>query len=81
MMQYVPEKNVYVYFRYNEQESVMVIINNSPESREIDLTRFGERINSFSSAIDVLSNERIDFNVKKYVEIKGKTPYIFELNK
>ena len=70
-MQYVPEKNVYVYFRYNEQESVMVIINNSPESRKIDLTRFEESLHSFSSAIDVLSNERIDLDIKKYVEIKN----------
>jgi len=79
MMQFVPEKNVYVYFRYKEKESVMVIINNSPESRIIDLARFQERLKSFSSAKDVLSNERIELNVQSSIEIKGKTPYIFEL--
>ncbi len=79
MMQFVPEKNMYVYFRYNEKESVMVIINNSPESRTIDLARFQERLTSFSSAKDVLSNERIDFDTQNTITIKGKTPYIFEL--
>ena len=78
-MQFVPVKNVYVYFRYKDKDAVMVIINNSPESRIIDLTRFQERLKSFSSAKDVLSNERIDFDAQSTISIKGKTPYVFEL--
>jgi hypothetical protein len=31
---YAPENNVYVYFRYNEAESVMIVINNSNEKEK-----------------------------------------------
>ena len=42
LLQYVPEENVYVYFRYDEEARVMVVINNSPEEREFDLMRLAK---------------------------------------
>src|SRR5690606_17977802 len=42
LMQYIPENNVYVYFRYNTNDRVMVVINNSPETQTLDLSRFSE---------------------------------------
>ena len=35
MTHYIPEDNTYVYFRYDEKETVMVIINNSKENKSI----------------------------------------------
>jgi len=35
MTHYIPENNVYVYFRHNDTESVMVILNNSPETKKL----------------------------------------------
>lgn len=32
LLQYVPENNCYVYFRYNDESRVMIIINNNPEA-------------------------------------------------
>ena len=36
LKQFIPENNLYVYFRYNDKESVMVVLNNSDkETRTI----------------------------------------------
>ena len=77
MMHYVPENNVYVYFRYNEQETVMVVINNSPDKQTVKTNRFVERLKNFTSGKDVLSNQ--SFELKNEMSIDGKSVLILEL--
>jgi neopullulanase len=74
---YVPENNVYVYFRYNDKKTVMIVINNSLENQKIKTNRFQENILSFSSGKDVLSDKNI--NLKNDIEIEGKSILILEL--
>ena len=74
---YIPENNVYVYFRYNEKESVMVIINNSSEKQTFKTNRFIENIGNFKSGIDVLSDK--NFNLNQDISIDGKSVLILEL--
>jgi glycosidase len=74
---YIPENNVYVYFRHNDKETVMVVINNAPDTQKLNLTRFQENIKSFTSGNDILSGKTIDF--KNEVSIDGKTSMILEL--
>lgn len=78
LLQYLPENNVYVYFRYNEEESVMVVINNSPEAQELDLIRFSEGLKGHSSGKDIVSGNAVELNEKLRVE--GKTSMVLELN-
>lgn len=75
--QYLPENNVYVYFRYNEKESVMVIINNSNESQTLKTNRFAENIQSRKSGSDVLSGKTVD--LKNDIVIDGKSVLLLEL--
>lgn len=74
---YIPENNVYVYFRHNDSESVMVIINNNPEKQTIKTSRFKENIQNFQSGKDVLSGN--SFDVKTEIAIEGKSVLILEL--
>ena len=74
---YIPESNVYVYFRHNDKETVMVVINNAPDSQKLNLTRFQENIKSFTSGNDILSGKNID--LKNELSIEGKTSMILEL--
>jgi glycosidase len=60
LMQFVPEKGVYVYFRYNEQSTVMVIVNSSEDTRILKTKRFEERIKGFSKAYDWANDYAID---------------------
>ncbi|MCH7524848.1 MAG: glycoside hydrolase family 13 protein [Bacteroidetes bacterium] len=77
-MQFVPENNVYVYFRYNEDEKVMVVINNNPKSQELNLNRFAEIIKDAKSGKEIISDKII--NLKSILKVEGKSSMIIELN-
>jgi len=42
LMQYVPEDGVYVYFRYDDKQTVMVVMNTSDKVKYIDLKNYPE---------------------------------------
>jgi len=74
---YVPDNNVYVYFRYNEKETVMVIINNNSDKQTLKTNRFKESIQNLKSGKEVLSGTTFDLN--NTIEIEGKSALILEL--
>lgn len=74
---YIPENNVYVYFRHNEKESVMVVINNSNEKQTFKTNRFQENLNHYKSGKDVLSNA--SFDLKNDMTVEGKSVLVLEL--
>jgi hypothetical protein len=52
---------VYVYFRYNEKESVMVIINsNEKESKIIKGENYSESLAAFTGGIDIISGKKTE---------------------
>jgi glycosidase len=75
---YAPENNTYVFFRSNEKESVMVIINNSNEKQTLKTNRFAENIGNFKSGSDVISGTSYDLNAE--ITIEAKSSLILELN-
>ena len=76
-LHYIPENDVYVYFRYNEEERVMVIINNNKEDQSLRLDRFSEGIQQYTSVYDVLN--ATSFTLKETLEVKGQSSLILEL--
>jgi glycosidase len=54
---YVPTDGVYVYFRHDAAQNIMVILNNGDEARTIDTKRFQESIGSATTGKDVLSDQ------------------------
>ncbi len=77
-LHFIPANNVYVYFRINDTESVMVIINNSPESQTFELSRFEEGLKNYSLGKDIISGKEIE--LKGNLQIEGKKSMILELN-
>ncbi|RAV31038.1 glycoside hydrolase family 13 protein [Sinomicrobium soli] len=73
---YLPENNVYVYFRYDDTATVMVVVNNSAESREIDGKRFAESTGGFTSGKEVVSGKTMALDT---IAIPAKTAWILEL--
>jgi neopullulanase len=55
MMQYIPEDGVYVYFRYTNKQTVMVIMNTAKTEKKIQFSKFAERIGGFSKYKDVVT--------------------------
>ncbi|NQZ75470.1 MAG: glycoside hydrolase family 13 protein [Ekhidna sp.] len=75
---FIPENNVYVYFRYTEQECVMVIINGDQEEKEIDPSRYAEFLSKFTRGINIMDGSIVD--IEKNFKVNGKTTSIYELN-
>ncbi|PJE41153.1 MAG: alpha-amlyase [Flavobacterium sp.] len=74
---YIPENNVYVYFRYNEKESVMVVVNNNEEKQTFKTNRFAENIKKYQSGKDIFTEKT--FDLKNDITIDGKSVMILEL--
>jgi glycosidase len=77
MKHYIPENNVYVYFRYTDNQSVMVILNNSSKSQTIKTDRFRESIQNYTAGIDVMSGNNIE--LKNELTIDSKSVMILDL--
>lgn len=74
---YLPDNNVYVYFRHNIKETVMVVMNNSNENRTFKTARFAENIKNYKSGKEVLTGKTID--VSNEITIEPKSVFILEL--
>jgi len=52
--QYVYNKALYVYFRYNKKQTVMYVINTSDKAKDIDFKKYAERTNGFLTSSNIL---------------------------
>jgi glycosidase len=77
MKHYVPENNVYVYFRYTDNKSVIVLLNNSSKIQNIKTNRFKESIQNYNTGKEVLTGKIID--LKNEITIEAKSSLIIEL--
>ena len=76
---YMPKEKVYVYFRYNENEKVMVVINNNEKDQTFDLNRFAESLDGVSKGKDVITGKEISISTQNKITISGKSSLILEL--
>jgi glycosidase len=78
-LQFVPENNVYVYFRYLDDQAVMVLLNNSnEEDRVVNGERFNEILSNYSEGKDVITGETVA-SFESF-EVPAKSARIIELN-
>ncbi len=76
---YIPEDGVYVYFKKQNGNTVMVMLNNTTEDKSVDMTRFKNSIGCNTKGISVLDRRSWD-NINK-IDIPAKSPLIIELSK
>jgi glycosidase len=58
-MQFVPQDGVYVYFRYNNKQTIMVVSNTSKSEKNIDISRFNEILKGSKSAENIVDDVNI----------------------
>lgn len=78
MTHFVPEENVYIYFRYNDDKKVMVVLNNANDERNVDLSRFAEMLQGVSGGKDIITGKGVVLSDQ--LAITAKTPMIIELD-
>jgi hypothetical protein len=73
----VPEDGIYTYFRYNEDEAVMVVLNKNLEEKTLSTERFGEITKGYSSGKEVITSTNIaDLSE---VKVPARSAMIIEL--
>ncbi len=78
-MHFAPIKNVYVYFRYDDDNTIMVVLNRDEESVTLETGRFAERIGDLTHGTDVVSGKR--FNIEEPLVLAPRTALILELER
>ena len=81
-MHYSPENEVYTYFRYTNDKTIMVVLNANKEAQTLNFSRFVERIGEVKSGKDVFTETEISLvksltiPAKSIKIISFKTPQI-----
>jgi glycosidase len=81
LIQFIPQNNVYVYFRQHDSETIMVVLNNSPKEEKIEFDRFKEVMNGFAFANAIFEGENLDLKSMKTLTIPSKSVRIYEMRK
>ena len=79
LMQYLPENGLYVYFRYDASGTVMVASNTTDKPLTLTTKRFAERLDGFTHAKNVLTDEAVA--TLAAVQLPAKTAVVLELLK
>ena len=59
---YVPEKGVYVYFRYNNEQRIMVVLNKNTTSQTLQLDRFRNLLNQHHTGKEIITGHQISLD-------------------
>lgn len=77
-LHFIPQNEVYVYFRYFDDEAVMILLNNNDEQeREVNTSRFSEILSKYNKGVEVTTGQRIS-NINT-LKIPAKSALIIEL--
>ena len=79
LTQYLPMDGIYVYFRHTKDKSVMIIMSQNKENRNLDTNRFMENIQGYISMKNVMTEELI--SDLKTLKIPANSFTILELQK
>jgi len=77
-MQYIVKDGVYIYFRYDDRQTIMVITNSGNRSFKPDWTIYSERVAGFSKMKNVITGETLSL---QGFEINPEESFVFELVK
>lgn len=79
LMQYAPLEGVYVFFRFDAQRTVMVVLNKNDKTVVLPLARFAERVSAGQRARDVLNGETQTLGDQ--LTVPAKEPLVLEFER
>jgi len=57
MMQFSPKEGEYVFFRYDDKQTVMTVLNTAKEPKNISIKNYAERTNGFTKMKNIITGE------------------------
>jgi glycosidase len=76
-LHFAPFDGVYVYFRYSNEKTIMVVMNKNEKEISIETKRFAEILKNKTDAVNVLTGETIA--VANSFSVAAKTALVLEL--
>jgi glycosidase len=80
LMQYLPVDGLYVYFRYDENQTIMVVLNTSNQQQTVDFSKYAERTAGFTNAINILDKTTTNA-MSTPVTLEANESLVLELKK
>ena len=77
MKQFIPQDGIYVYFRYDQKNTVMIVVNNNDFDKEISLDRYSEMTSSFKEVKEIFTGSINE--IKEMQKVPAKSVMIYEL--
>jgi neopullulanase len=77
-MQFIPKDGLYIYFRYDAKQTVMVVTNTGDKTVKPDWSNFSERTKGFTQVRNAVTGKIKPLND---LEIESKESFVFELIK
>lgn len=74
---FVPSNGIYTYFRYDDTDAVMVILNKNSKEETLDTRRFSEIMEGYTSGHEIISSA--DINNLKEIKVPARSAMIIEL--
>ena len=79
LMQFIPSKGVYVYFRYDKQQTILCALNSDTVSANLNFEDYSERTKGFETATDIITGTNYPASEKMILPPRSIT--ILELKK
>ena len=77
LMQFTPIGNVYSYFRYDDDKTVMVVFNLDDDEIDLELARFAERLRGATRARDALADAMVKLDDE--LELAPRSALLLEI--
>jgi glycosidase len=79
LMQYIPSKGLYVYFRYDNNQTILCALNTDTLSANIQFADYAERTQSFETATNMMTGSI--YSLSEKMNIPARSIRILELKK
>lgn len=76
-LHFAPFDGIYVYCRYNQQKTIVVVMNKNDKAMTLETSRFAEIIKDKTKALEIVTNKTVD--LKTGMVVPPKSASVFEL--
>ena len=77
LIHFTPKNGFYVYFRYDDSDKVMVILNKNDKDTSLDLGRFDQVLKGGEKGKDIISGNMVVLN--EALSVPANTPMIIDI--
>ncbi|HOP03143.1 MAG TPA: glycoside hydrolase family 13 protein [Tenuifilaceae bacterium] len=79
LIHFIPENEVYVYFRQNSEQTIMVILHSGYQPKVLKTSRFNEVLEGFTDGIDIITGKSLS-DISQ-IQLSPRSAMIIELKK